>query len=267
MEECGIQIVQHFTTDMTKAADVVKGLTWPMSSTLTSMALMAAKSELSLGRKDASSVVVVVTDGRPMNRVRTTKAAKDLRETARLMWVPVTSFVPMADVKTWASKPTSENIIQLDDFWAMTDPDTISNIVADMCPKINQTDCWNTIDCPSGMTKSSDGTACTDSGGKTCDLGYCGGKPNLGVESCSTGPSSKETLFGTNLGKGCWKRFPCPAGMKRFGGVGGACRDEDNKRCDLKYCNGTPNMMPPKRVNVMPPCSTGPVTPTEAPTP
>jgi len=148
LKECGIQIVQHFTTDMKKAADVVKGLEWPAATTLTSQALMTAKAELSLGRKDAQSVVVVVTDGRPMNRDRTAQASKDVREVARLIWVPVTQFAPLTDIRKWASTPASENIIQLEDFWTMTDPDTISNIIADMCPKLNQTDLRTTTSAP-----------------------------------------------------------------------------------------------------------------------
>merc|ERR1719265_1092126 len=80
LETCGIQIVQHFTADMNEAQDVVKGLTWPRGTTLTSQALMAAKSELTLGRKDASSVVLVVTDGKPMSKYRTGMAAKALRK-------------------------------------------------------------------------------------------------------------------------------------------------------------------------------------------
>merc|ERR1719253_216113 len=96
MEDCGIKVVQHFTTEMSEAADVVKGLEWPASTTFTSLALMAAKTELSLGRKDASSVVIVVTDGRPMNRMRTEEASKRVRQSSRLMFVPVTTFVPMA---------------------------------------------------------------------------------------------------------------------------------------------------------------------------
>jgi len=260
MEDCGIQIVQHFTADMKKASDIVKGLAWPAATTLTSQALMAAKSELSLGRKDAQSVVVVVTDGRPMNKGRTGEAAKTLREGARLMWVPVTQFAPMADIRHWASTPISENIVQLNDFYSMTDPESIGMIISNMCPKVNQTDCWTALKCPSGMNKVSDGSACADSTGKTCDLGYCDGKPSVGVESCSTGPVSKENLIGNGLGDKCWNRFPCPADTVRRQD-GSVCeKTSDDTRCDLAYCNNVAN--PDLEA-----CSTGPDVPTTTPTP
>merc|ERR550514_164014 len=194
-----------------------------------------------------------------MNRGRTGQASKAVREGARLMWVPVTRYAPLRDIRRWASKPARENIIRLKNFWTMTDPATISNIIADMCPKVNQTDCWSLLACPSGYKKGGDGSSCGDSSGKVCDLGYCDGKPNIGVESCSTGPKTKENLIGNSLGDKCWNLFPCPAGMTRIGD-GSACESTDSsgnvKRCDLGYCNnsgGNPGMEQ---------CTTGPDMPT-----
>jgi len=135
-DDCGIDIVQHFTADMSEAANVISGLVWPAKTTLTSQALMTAKSELSLGRKDASSVVVVVTDGRPLNPQRTEKASSDLKKSARLMWIPVGQNVPIESMEAWATKPVSENVIPVNHFEALSDPDTINAILADMCPKV-----------------------------------------------------------------------------------------------------------------------------------
>jgi len=136
-DDCGIDIVQHFTADMGAAANVIRGLTWPAKTTFTSGALMTAKSELALGRKDANSVVMVITDGRPLNPGRTAKASEVLRKSARLMWVPVTTNVPIEEVNMWASTPTVENVIQVGDFEALSDPETITSIIADMCPNLN----------------------------------------------------------------------------------------------------------------------------------
>jgi len=194
MAECGIQIVQHFTTDMAAAVNVVAGLNWPASTTLTSQALMAAKSELSLGRKDAQSVVIVVTDGRPMSSTRTAQASYELRESARLMWVPVTRYAPMKDIKSWASKPFSENIIKLDSFWEMTDLESIGNIVADMCPKLNQTGCsrpvgWCSHPGSDFAEEDCDGDGladpqCTDNNG---NVGYLGSAGNDCVDTWPNG--------------------------------------------------------------------------------
>merc|ERR1719327_767173 len=60
-------MVSHFTKDLKKVKNLITGLNWPRGSTLTSLALTTAKAELALGRKDARSVVVVITDGRPLS--------------------------------------------------------------------------------------------------------------------------------------------------------------------------------------------------------
>merc|ERR1719183_1395947 len=48
---CGIKMITHFTKDLKKVKTLITGLTWPRGSTLTSLALLTAKVELSLGRK------------------------------------------------------------------------------------------------------------------------------------------------------------------------------------------------------------------------
>merc|ERR1719408_86664 len=66
-ESCGIKTVTHFTDDMKKVKNLITGLDWPEGSTLTSLALATAKAELGLGHKDSKSIVVVITDGRPLS--------------------------------------------------------------------------------------------------------------------------------------------------------------------------------------------------------
>merc|ERR1740115_449783 len=72
---CGIRMVSHFTQDLKKLKQKILGLEWPKGSTLTSLALMTAKAELSLGRKDAASNVIIFTDGRPLSFRKTGLAA------------------------------------------------------------------------------------------------------------------------------------------------------------------------------------------------
>ena len=48
---CKIKTITHFTSDMKEVKNLITGLAWPQGSTLTSLALMTAKAELSLGRK------------------------------------------------------------------------------------------------------------------------------------------------------------------------------------------------------------------------
>merc|ERR1719487_2673193 len=103
---------------------------------MTSAALLQASDELKFGRKDASSVVIVITDGRPMSPGKTFEAAKKVRSKARLMFVPVTEYAPIKDIKGWVSKPKKESMIQVPDFATLEKPKTISTIIENACPKV-----------------------------------------------------------------------------------------------------------------------------------
>lgn len=135
--DCKISWVQRFSADTKGQAAKIKKLTWPRSTTFTSGALSMAKAELTYGRKDAQSIVIVITDGRPMNRRATAQASKALRKKARLMWVPVTRYAPLRDIRRWASRPWRDNIISVGDFGTLEKPDTINKIIVDMCPKVH----------------------------------------------------------------------------------------------------------------------------------
>jgi hypothetical protein len=132
------QWVTHFTDDTEAAAKKIEGLKWPRSATYTANALYAARSELSLGRADAQSVVIVITDGRPMSTRQTYYASYYLRKEARLMWVPVTRWAPVAQMKSWASRPVAENFLALQSFSDLTNPDKLDLIISDVCPELSR---------------------------------------------------------------------------------------------------------------------------------
>lgn len=138
-DKCGTEWVGHFP-DGTGSAKIaalaakVDTLQWPAATTMTSVALAAAENELRMGRSDAQSLVIVVTDGRPMSARRTFQAARSLREKARLMFVPVGRNVPIRFLKQCASKPVRDNMVIVRDFKAMESPDVINNIVSGACP-------------------------------------------------------------------------------------------------------------------------------------
>jgi len=134
-EECGIKTVSHFTKDLKKLKGLIAGLEFPMGSTLTSLALMTAKAEFALGRRESPIIVVVFTDGRPMSYLKTEIAAKHVREVARLVWVPVTKNAPLKYIKKWATRRWEENIVEVKDQAGLQDPEVITHIVANICPK------------------------------------------------------------------------------------------------------------------------------------
>merc|ERR1712238_617785 len=91
-------------------------MSWPGKTTLTSLALAEAKSELLQGRQDAQSVVVVITDGEPMSPIKTGKASADIKESARLIYIPVGKGVASTvdAMKEWCSKPPQDNVVVID---------------------------------------------------------------------------------------------------------------------------------------------------------
>merc|ERR1712228_768282 len=88
-------------------------------STLTSVALGVAEQELSYSRENATSVVVVLTDGKPISQDKTKEAAKRLQEHAKVMWVPIGIDAPLDLVTELASKPKKEHIIPVPDYWQL----------------------------------------------------------------------------------------------------------------------------------------------------
>jgi len=134
-EQCGLKTVTHFTEDMEKVESLIEGLTWPRGSTLTSLALLTAKAELALGRKNAQSIVVTITDGRPLSFRKTKLASKMVRKSARLIWVPVTKYAPLKAIKSWATRRWQENVVKVSSFNDLAKPDVVTHLIANMCPK------------------------------------------------------------------------------------------------------------------------------------
>jgi len=132
---CKIKSVTHFTSDMAKVKTEIGKLTWPQGSTLTSLALLSAGTELdSGGRKDAKSIVVTITDGRPLSYRATKRASKFLRRKARLIWVAVTRYAPLRNIKRWATRRWQENVVKVNEFKDLENPDVVTHVVANICP-------------------------------------------------------------------------------------------------------------------------------------
>jgi len=124
------------SSNMAQVKQTVKNLKWPSGMTLTSLALFRAKKELELTGRAAKSVVVVFTDGRPFRDDLTLAAAKEVRKTSRLVWVPVAS-----QVRDWkrifyplATRLPKENIVPVSNFDALKDPKLVKSLIADICP-------------------------------------------------------------------------------------------------------------------------------------
>jgi len=132
---CRIKIAQHFTDDMKKVKNVINGLEFAPGSKLLSLALMTVKSELALGRKTARTVIIVFIDGHPLSYRKTRITSMELRKKARLVYVPVVKFSPLADLKKWASRRWQENLVKVNTYKDFEDATTGTRIIANICPK------------------------------------------------------------------------------------------------------------------------------------
>jgi hypothetical protein len=135
---CKIKILSHFTEDRTKIKRLVAGLEMMKGMKLLALAILAAKSELALGRKDALSVVVGFIDGPPLSERKTELAAKVLRKSARLHLIPTTQFSPLKALKRYVTRRWQENLVVIKDSEELAKPETITHVIANICPKEDQ---------------------------------------------------------------------------------------------------------------------------------
>lgn len=138
--DCGLEWVTRDEEDMTKVGPAIDAIEWPAGGTYTSLALAEATSQLVSGRPDAESVVVVVTDGKPASISRTTRASNELKEKARVVWVPVatTTQEDLDAMKGWASSPWEDNFITIDTFAVMDSEPMVNHVVSLFCGGIEE---------------------------------------------------------------------------------------------------------------------------------
>jgi len=132
---CKITLVQHFTDDIPKMKAKVDGLEFQKGSKLLSLALMTVQSEFALGNKNHRTVVIVWVDGQPLSFRKTLLASRAIRKKARLIWVAVTKFAPLASLKKWASRRWQENLVLAAPAIKLKRAFTATRIIANICPK------------------------------------------------------------------------------------------------------------------------------------
>merc|ERR1719399_1008175 len=113
---------------MLAGLDMMKGMK------LLALAVLAAKAELALGRKEATSVVVGFIDGPPLSLRKTALAAKVLRKSARLHRIATTKFSPLKPLKTYVTRRWQENMVVIPDSETLAKPATITHVIANVCP-------------------------------------------------------------------------------------------------------------------------------------
>jgi len=136
MLDCRIIFVEHFTSNIADVVDKVGRLKWMKGVKMTGAALSAAKAELRSGRKDAQSVVIVITDGKPIDARATKDIAAELKQIARVMWLTTSRAAPVEMMKQWASKPLADNMLALDRVEQLPLPSTVNRVIANVCPLV-----------------------------------------------------------------------------------------------------------------------------------
>jgi len=139
--ECKVKTLSHMTMDIGSVIPTALGEPQSGGSTLTSVALGVAEQELSYSRENATSVVVVLTDGKPISQDKTKEAAKRLQEHAKVFWVPIGIDAPLDLVEELASKPKKEHIIPVPDYWQLFFKEGfnkfVNDVILSVCPQVS----------------------------------------------------------------------------------------------------------------------------------
>merc|ERR1719436_1123297 len=105
-------------------------LEFPESTTMMSLALGQAESELFNGRDDAQSVVILIAGTSPMSPKNTKSAAAKLQQSAKVLYVPAGHTAPMSLFEEMASEPKEDHIIRARSLWSLTQPNILNTIIA-----------------------------------------------------------------------------------------------------------------------------------------
>jgi len=135
-EECGLKELMPLTEDGEALSAAIKEAPWIAATTNTAGALAKAQNMLEMGgRQEATSIVVVVTDGDPNFKWKTRAASKKLRRSARLIYVPLGEYINLTNLKKWASRPVRENVIPIHDMEDLES--SAAMLISNFCPVVH----------------------------------------------------------------------------------------------------------------------------------
>jgi len=135
--KCGVKLAQTLSNDTTKTLETIDALPYPAMSTFTAGALHSAKTMLKFARPDAERIVVLLTDGIPMNKHLTRKAARELKKAGvRIISVPIEGLglgTGIGFLKDLSSRNKDDNTVMVGDFHKLAEISTVNNLVEDVC--------------------------------------------------------------------------------------------------------------------------------------
>jgi len=144
--DCGLYVESPLTSniaDLIKEDGTIDSMPYPASTTFTSGALRLAAVHLNMrdsSRAGVERVVVVLTDGTPIDKWNTKQAAKDLRaDGIRIVVVPMQSASFGISSSGWktvekmASDNKMDNIVEVMDPAELGEISTVDTLVEDVC--------------------------------------------------------------------------------------------------------------------------------------
>mmetsp|Transcript_19652 Transcript_19652/g.43585 ORF Transcript_19652/g.43585 Transcript_19652/m.43585 type:complete len:993 (+) Transcript_19652:120-3098(+) len=138
-----ITLVHHLTDDKKALVKAVTDMTYDGWTTNLGGLFRTMKNMLQFGRRDAPSVCMAWTDGRPSypsDVYDTASGAHELRPVCRVMVVTMRPAVPRELVLPWVSHPKNENVMSVDDPLEMTKK--VNDITTFYCAKIMRLDAY-----------------------------------------------------------------------------------------------------------------------------
>jgi len=148
LKSCNVAMTLGLTAVEGTATSTVSGLTAPGGPAYTAGALSLAATQVEQSRPDAVPVVLVVSHGKPLSESRTSDEAARLRGKARLMWLVVGGSNPEKNpaegsrtvsaklAASWASRPYSDNVFQVDSFKDLASATKVSDVMSAVCPSV-----------------------------------------------------------------------------------------------------------------------------------
>jgi len=111
-----VEVVEQLTDDKDALISAVEGMKFDAYTTNIGGAFRSMKNMLQFGRRDAPSVCMLWTDGRPSypsNDFDAKSGAAELRTACRVMVVTMRPAIPRDQVLPWVSNPKDQNILSV----------------------------------------------------------------------------------------------------------------------------------------------------------
>lgn len=127
---------QALTPDASILASGFTSLVWQKGSTNTAAGLSLAGELLDrYGRNEAPQVILIVTDGMPTSSyVMSTEASRLRDKGVRLAFVVVEGGLTIAPFRRWASWPSTENLMVVQNFHELRKEEFATSVLANLCP-------------------------------------------------------------------------------------------------------------------------------------